>query len=88
MEIMKGWLSNVLVAVLAAVMAIMQEVWIDTEYSFPTFLALGVSVGMALSLCAEIAKSVFWDLKWSWTDVATGALAGIVAAYIMALAIC
>lgn len=85
---MKGWLSNVLVAVLAAVMAVMQEVWLNTEYSFVNFLALGVSVGLALSLCTEIAKSIFWDRRWSWTDVATGALAGIVTAYIMALAVC
>ena len=80
-----GWLSNAVISALAAIMAIMQEVWIDTEYSFLAFLALGTSVGIALSLCTEMAKSVFWECKWNWRSVAIGALCGIFASIIMSL---
>ena len=87
-DLFKGWLSNVLVAVVTAIMAVMQEVLIDTEYSFITFLCIGGSIGIAMSIATEIAKSVFWDHRWSWADISTGALVGVITAYIMALAVC
>ena len=86
MNELKGWLSNAIFAALAAVFSILQEIWIGTEPKFLAFLALGSACGIALSFCVEMAKSVFWEHKWSWNDVITGGAIGVFVAVIMCFA--
>lgn len=84
---MKGWL-NVLLAVLAAIFGVMQEVWLGTEPLFLPFFATSASYAVCFTFCAEIFKMVFVrGNKWSWNDLIFGGLCGILTA-IAATAVC
>lgn len=84
---MKGWL-NVLLAVLAAIFGVMQEVWLGTEPYFLPFFATAASYAVCFTFCAEIFKMVFVrGNKWSWNDLIFGGLCGILTA-IAATAVC
>lgn len=82
------WIINAIVAVIAAIFAILQEYWIGTQMSVIGSVGYGTLIGLALSVCAEIGKSVFIDWKWRWRHVAIGSVFGIVAAIITALCVC
>ena len=84
---MKGWL-NVLLAVLAAIFGVMQEVWLGTEPNFLTFFATSASYAVCFTFCAEILKMVFKEgNEWNWSDLVFGGLCGILTA-IAATAVC
>lgn len=84
---MKGWL-NVLLAVLAAIFGVMQEVWLGTEPNFLSFFAMSASYAVCFTFCAEILKMVFKEgNEWNWSDLVFGGLCGILTA-IAATAVC
>lgn len=84
---MKGWL-NVLLAVLAAIFGVMQEVWLGTEPNFLIFFATSASYAVCFTFCAEILKMVFKEgNEWNWSDLVFGGLCGILTA-IAATAVC
>ena len=85
MKGLEGWVSNSIIAVLAAVFSILQEVWVGTEPNVLAFAGLGCSCAIALSLATEIFKCVFIKFhRWTWGDVFTGALVGVIAAIAIA----
>jgi len=84
---MKGWL-NVLLAVLAAIFGVMQEVWLGTEPNFLSFFAMSASYAVCFTFGAEILRMVFVKgHQWSWKDIIFGGLCGILTA-IAATAVC
>lgn len=85
------WYFNVILAVIAAVMAIMQEVWLGTPLNFTGSFVFGSIIGFCFSAGAEWLKILpkfinYWE--WHWRDVAIGSVFGVVAALITALAVC
>ena len=87
MKEIKGWL-NVLLAVLAAIFGVMQEVWLGTEPYFLPFFATAASYAVCFTFCAEIFKMVFKKgNEWNWNDLIFGGLCGILTA-IAATAVC
>ena len=88
---MKGWL-NVLLAVLAAIFGVMQEVWLGTEPNFLSFFAMSASYAVCFTFCAEILRMIFGKFfkkphEWNWNDLIFGGLCGILTA-IAATAVC
>ena len=85
------WIINAVLAVIAAVIAIMQEVWLGTPLFFWNAFAVGSSWGIALSACGEWAKImpkwIAYD-EWQWNHVFIGSAFGIWAALVTALAVC
>jgi hypothetical protein len=84
----KEWYLNALVAVIAAVLSITQEILILTEPDFLSFFALGFAASAVMSLCTEMVKSVIWDHRWCNSNITYGAIAGTIASFIAALAVC
>lgn len=77
---------NVLLAVLAAVLIIMQEVWIGTALVFLPLFALGACAGIGFSWGAEVIKFVV-DRRngYEWKRIIPGAILGVIAALVTAL---
>ena len=87
----RSWIINVVIAVIAAVVAVLQEIWLDTPLYFLNAFGLSASVGICFSAGAEILKILlkfinYWE--WHWKDVLIGCAFGILAALITSLAIC
>ena len=85
------WIINAIIAVLFAVFAVMQEVWLDTHLYFWNSFGLSASFGIAGAACAEWAKILpkfinYWE--WHWSDVIIGGVIGVFAALATALAVC
>ena len=78
---------NVILAVLAAVLVIMQEVWIGNPMSFLNNFALGSLVGIGFSWCADVLKNVFFNNKgkFNYLHIGIGCIFAIVAALITSL---
>lgn len=82
------WIVNAILAVIAAIMAIMQEVWLGTPLYFWNAFAVGSCIAICLSACGEWVKILpkfipYWD--WHWKDVIIGSVFGIIAALVTAL---
>lgn len=82
------WYFNAILSVIAAVMAIMQEVWLGTPLNFIGAFVFGSVIGFCLSACAEWVKILpkfidYW--KWQWPPVIIGSVFGIIAALVTAL---
>lgn len=75
---------NVLLAVLAAVLIIMQEVWIGTSLVFLPLFALGSAAGIGFSWGAEVIKFLAGG-GYDWKRMIPGAILGVVAALITAI---
>lgn len=90
----KSWILNAIVAVIAAVLGIMQEVWLGTPLYFLNAFAVGATYGISLSLCVELARGVFCevDYKEEWKgmlkNVCYGGIFGIIIALATALSVC
>lgn len=86
-----SWIINAILAVIAAVMAIMQEIWISTPLTVLEAFVFGSVIGACLSACGEWAKIlpkwINYD-EYSWMNVGIGTGFGILAALITALAVC
>lgn len=85
------WIINAIIAVLFAVFAVMQEVWLDTHLYFWNSFGLSASFGIAGAACAEWAKILpkfinYWE--WHWSDFIIGGVIGVFAALATALAVC
>ena len=77
---------NEVLAVIAAILAILQEVMLGTVLPFINIFLLGASVGICFSWAAEALKMVFIEgSPYSWSKVGYGAIAGILAALIVAI---
>lgn len=85
------WYFNAILAVIAAVMAIMQEVWIGTPLYFWNAFAAGAAYGVSLSVCVELARGVFCEIDYQneWKQMlknaCIGGVFGIIAALITTL---
>lgn len=91
MSMKQYWIINAIIAVLFAVFAVMQEVWLDTHLYFWNSLALSASVAICGAVCAEWVKILpkfinYWE--WHWSDVIIGGVIGVFAALATALAVC
>ena len=85
------WIINAIIAVLFAVFAVMQEVWLDTPLFFWNSFGLSASFAIAGAACAEWAKILpkfinYWE--WHWSDFIIGSVIGVFAALATALAVC
>ena len=85
------WIINAIIAVLFAVFAVMQEVWLSTPLHFWNSLGLSASVAICGAVCAEWVKILpkfidYW--KFQWSDVIIGSVIGVFAALATALAVC
>ena len=77
---------NVLLAVLAAVLIIMQEVWIGTALVFLPLFALGACAGIGFCWGAEVIKFVVNNQNgYQWKRMIPGAILGVIAALIVAV---
>ena len=89
MKFLQSIYFNVILAVVAAVMAVMQEVWIGTPMVFINSFALAGLAGIGFSVAAEIMKIVFFHggvpRKFNTKQVLVGCGFGVVAALITAL---
>lgn len=85
------WIINAVLAVIAAIIAIMQEVWLGTPLYFWNAFAVGSSWGIALSACGEWAKIMpkWIDYnEWSWKNFAIGSVFGVITALTTAIIVC
>ena len=85
------WIINVVLAVIAAVLGVFQEVWLGTPLYFWNVLGLSVSYAVAFACASEIIKILpkfinYWH--WQWKDVIIGCVFGIIAALVTTLAVC
>lgn len=89
MKFLQSVYFNVLLAVVAAVLGIMQEVWIGTSMTFLSSFALGGAIGIGFSLIAETAKIIFFNggvqRKFNTKEVLIGCGFGVAAALITVL---
>ena len=76
---------NIVLALLAAVLIIMQEVWIGTELVFLPLFALGVAASFGFSWSAEVIGFIFWHFNIKWKNIWVGTAVGAVAALVTAL---
>ena len=73
---------NVLIAIIAAFFAIMQEVWIGTDINTIGAIGFGTVAGFCLSICAEIIKMLPKITFWNWKHVVFGTIGGLIASII------
>ena len=90
----KSWILNAIVAVIAAVLGIMQEVWLGTPLYFLNAFAVGATYGISLSICVELARGVFCEVDFpnEWKhmlkNACIGGVIGVLAALATALGVC
>ena len=87
----KFWIINAVLAVIAAVLGVMQEVRLGTPIYFWNAFGLSASYAVAFACASEIVKILpkfinYWH--WQWKDVIIGCVFGIAAAIITTLAVC
>ena len=75
MKMKMYWIINVVLAVIAAVLGVFQEVWLGTPLYFWNVL---------IKILPKFIN--YWH--WQWKDVIIGCVFGIVAAIITTLAVC
>ena len=85
------WIINAIIAILMAVFAVMQEVWLDTPLYFWNAFGLSASCGIVGAFCAEWVKILpkfinYWE--WHWSDVIIGGVIGVLAALATTLGVC
>jgi hypothetical protein len=77
---------NALLAVLAAVLIILQEVWIGTALVFLPLFTLGACAGLGFSWIAEVIKYIVNNENgYKWKRMIPGAILGVIAALVTAL---
>lgn len=86
-KVLLSWITNVVLAVVAAVLCIMQEYWSGIMPPFLNILVYGACVAAGFALVAEMLKT-FVGYAFSIRKVAIGIAAGIVATLITALVVC
>ena len=85
------WIINAIIAVLFAVFAVMQEIWLDTPLYFWNAFGLSASCSICGAVCSEWVKILpkfidYW--KFQWSDVIIGGVIGVFSALATALAVC
>ena len=78
---------NIVLAVLAAVLIIMQEVWIGAPILILNVITLGICAGIGFSLSAEVIKLLFFGGPFSGKNAIIGSILGIIAAIVTGLII-
>lgn len=78
------WFNSVL-AVIAAVLIILQEVWLGTPFVFLNFFLLGAAAAIGFSWAASVIVYLIWRASFKWNNVGIGAAVGIVAALLTTL---
>ena len=78
---------NAVLAVIAAVLIILQEVWIGTPFMFLNFFLLGAAAAVGFSWIASVVVYLIWQASFKWKNVGIGAAVGIVAALLTVLLI-
>ena len=86
MKFVKSFYFNAVLAVIAAVLIIMQEVWLGTPPAFINGLTIGGAASIGFSIIAEVVK-FFCGEKFNKTHALIGAVVGIVAALVVMLLI-
>ena len=85
------WIINAVLAVIAAVAGVMQEVWLGTPLYFWNVFGMSASYAIAFACAAEWVKILpkfidYW--KWQWSDVIIGCVIGVLAALATTLSVC
>ena len=86
-KVLLSWITNVVLAVVAAVLCIMQEYWTGVMPPLLNMIVYGICVAAGFALVAEMLKT-FVGYAFSIRKVAIGIAAGIVATLITALVVC
>lgn len=76
---------NIVLALLAAVLVIMQEVWIGTELVFLPLFALGVAAAFGFSCIASVVNFIAYQSPFNWKNILLGFGVGSVAALVTVL---
>ncbi len=76
---------NVVLALLAAILIIMQEVWIGTDMEWLNSFLYGSAAAFGFSWAAQVIKYLVFETKFAWKHVWIGTGAGVIAALIVAL---
>ena len=84
---MKNWILNVIVAAIAALFSVLQELWLGTELTFLRAFVYATLIGVCLSWGTEVVKSIMYYRSFSWVHVSYGAYAALLVAITGALAI-
>ena len=75
---------NVILAVLAAVLIIMQEVWIGTPIVFLNSFVLGTCAAVGFSWAGEVIKLIAGG-SFVWKRTIPGIIVGVIAALVTTL---
>ena len=78
---------NIILSVLAAVLIIMQEVWIGAPIIVLNVMILGMCAGLGFTLVAEVVKMLFFGGRFTLKNAMVGAFFGIIAAAVTAVLI-
>lgn len=76
---------NVILSLLASVLAIMQEVWIGSTVPFVNALFMGSFAGIGFAFIAEGIKLLFFGGKFNGKSVLVASILGIIAALVTAI---
>ena len=86
MKFFKSFYFNAVLAVLAAVLIIMQEVWLGTPPAFINGFAMGGIAGIGFSIIAGVVQ-FFMNAGFNKKFILIGSAVGIVAALVTMLLI-
>jgi hypothetical protein len=78
---------NTILAVIAAVLSIMQEVWLGTAFEFLNFFVLGSAVAFGFSWSASVIGYLTYRIRLIWKNIWIGTAVGVVAALLTVLLI-
>lgn len=86
---MKTYYFNIVLALLASFLIIMQEVWLSTSMTFVENFALGGLAAIGFSFCAEMLKMLFFDKEGNYSfslkNLTIGSCAGIILALVLSI---
>lgn len=71
---------NIILAMLAASLIILQEVWIGAPIEILNVTVLGICAGLGFTMAAEVIKMLFFGGVFTLKNAAVGGFFGLVAA--------
>ena len=78
---------NVVLAVLAAILSILQEVWLGTDIQVLNAVIMTIAVSIGFSLIADVVKFLAYNSKFNLNNIVIGSVSGIIAGLITLLCV-
>jgi hypothetical protein len=78
---------NIVLAVLAAVFSILQEVWLGTDIQVLNAVIMTIAVSIGFSVGADVVKFLAFNSKFNLNNIVIGSVSGIIAGLITLLCI-